>query len=57
MCLRLGYHILDEHSLDTIYSNLFPVIKEETQTIGKLLIRWVDHRETNIPYSQIHLSH
>lgn len=33
MCLRFGYHTLDEGSLETIYSTLFPVIKEETQTI------------------------
>lgn len=47
MCIRLGYYILDEVSLETIYSNLFPVMKEETETIGKLLPRRVDHKKTN----------
>lgn len=36
MCLRLGYHTLDEGSLETIYSSLLPVIKEETQNVRKL---------------------
>lgn len=36
MCLVLGYHALDEGSLETIYSSLLPVIKEETQNVRKL---------------------